>query len=57
MTYYDWLGVLSVVMLVMFIGIGWWAYNPKNKARFEEAANSVFDDEPADPDRPNGEKH
>jgi cbb3-type cytochrome oxidase subunit 3 len=55
MTYYDWLGVLSVVMLVMFIGIGWWAYNPKNKTRFDDAANSILDQDPVD--RPNGDKH
>jgi len=55
MTYYDWLGVLSVIMLVMFIGIGWWAYSPRNKARFYDAANSILDDEPVD--TPNGDKH
>ena len=55
MTYYDWLGVLSVVMLVMFIGIGWWAYNPKNKTRSDDAANSILDQDPVD--RPNGDKH
>ena len=42
-------------MLLMFIGIGWWAFSPRNKARFEEAANSLFDDEPTD--RSNGDKH
>jgi len=31
MTYYDWLGVLSIVMLTMFIAIGWWAYSPKKQ--------------------------
>lgn len=55
MTYYDWLGVLSVVMLVMFLGIFWWAYNPKNKERFEDAANSVLNEDTGSP--PNGEKH
>lgn len=55
MTYYDWLGVLSVVMLLMFLAIGWWAYNPKNKDRFEEAANSILDDEGTE--APNGDRH
>ena len=55
MTYYDWLGVLSVTMLVVFICIGWWAYSPKHKARLADAANSILDDEPVY--TPQGDKH
>jgi len=55
MTYYDWLGVLSVVMLTVFIAIGWWAYSPKNKTRFDDAANSILENDPVDPS--NGDKH
>ena len=54
MTYYDWLGVLSVVMLTMFIAIGWWAYSPKNKTRFDDAANSILENDPVD--KANGDK-
>ena len=41
--------VMTVVSLLTFLGIVWWAYGIKsNKQRFEEAANLPFSDEPAD---------
>jgi cytochrome c oxidase cbb3-type subunit IV len=45
MTYYDWLGVLSVLLLVISLAIGWWAFHPGNKERFEDAANLPFADD------------
>ena len=45
MNYYDWLGVLSILLLVISLAIGWWAFHPRNKARFEDAANSPFADD------------
>ncbi|MGB0957981.1 MAG: cbb3-type cytochrome oxidase subunit 3 [Litorivicinus sp.] len=45
MTYEEWLGVLSVVMLVMFIGIFAWAFSPSRKAKFDEAARTPLDDD------------
>ena len=41
--------LVTVVFLVTFLGIVWWAYGLRgNKKRFEEAANLPFADEEAD---------
>ncbi len=41
--------IVTVVSLLTFLGIVWWAYGLKgNKKRFEEAANLPFADEEAD---------
>jgi len=41
--------LVTVVFLMIFLGIVWWAYGLKgNKKRFEEAANLPFSDEEAD---------
>jgi cytochrome c oxidase cbb3-type subunit 4 len=37
--------VITVVSLLTFIGIMWWAYSPRRKADFETAANLPFADE------------
>lgn len=37
--------IFTLVVFVVFIGIVLWAYSSRSKARFEEAANLVFDDE------------
>lgn len=37
--------IFTVTVFVSFIGIVLWAYSGRNKARFDEAANLVFDDE------------
>jgi cytochrome c oxidase cbb3-type subunit IV len=34
-----------VWLVVLFAGIVWWAYRPKNKKRFEEDARIPFKDE------------
>ena len=36
----------SIVVLVTFLGIVFWAYSSKRKTAFDEAANLPFDDEP-----------
>ncbi|WJG07607.1 CcoQ/FixQ family Cbb3-type cytochrome c oxidase assembly chaperone [Aliiglaciecola sp. LCG003] len=41
--------IFTVVVFVCFIGIVWWAYSSRTKARFDEAQNLVFDDEPTQP--------
>lgn len=33
-------------MMLAFIGICWWAYSPKRRKTFEEAAKLPFADEP-----------
>ena len=41
--------VMTVVSLLTFLGIVWWAYGVKgNKRRFEEAAQLPFADEQTD---------
>jgi len=35
----------TVIMLVGFAGIGWWAYSAKYKQAFEEAAQLPLDDD------------
>ena len=53
--------VFTVVLLLIFIGIVIWAFGPKRKAYFEEAAQLPFADESApqsvnSSDAKNGEK-
>ncbi len=48
----------TVLVTVAFIGVCWWAFSPKRKARFKQAAQLPFADEPKakpEPDR-NGDK-
>lgn len=41
--------IVTVISLLTFLGIVWWAYGLKaNKKRFEEAANLPFADEDED---------
>jgi cytochrome c oxidase cbb3-type subunit 4 len=45
----DMRSIMTVLSLLTFLGIVWWAYGVKgNKQRFEEAANLPFADEEAD---------
>ncbi len=45
MSYGDFQGVITLVLMVIFIGIVLWAYSSKRKKAFDEAANLVFADE------------
>ena len=38
-------GVITLLTLLTFIGICWWAYRPENRTRFEEDGWLAFDDE------------
>lgn len=41
------LGAISTVLVMLaFFGVCWWAFSPKRKKRFEEDANLPFADEP-----------
>jgi len=41
-------GIVTSIMLVLFL-MGWaWAWNPRRKADFDEAANLPFNDVPFD---------
>jgi len=35
----------TVILLISFIGIVWWAYSKRRKTSFDEAANLPFADE------------
>nr|WP_086940103.1 CcoQ/FixQ family Cbb3-type cytochrome c oxidase assembly chaperone [Thaumasiovibrio occultus] len=39
-------GIWTITLFVCFGGVVWWAYNKRQKPRFEEAANLIFADEP-----------
>ena len=38
-------GISTIFVMVAFLGICWWAFSPKRKKRFEEAANLPFEEE------------
>ena len=43
--------LMTVVMLVVFLGIVFWAWSAKRHAAFEAAARTPLDDEPGDDPR------
>ncbi|MCM2681187.1 cbb3-type cytochrome oxidase subunit 3 [Echinimonas agarilytica] len=45
MSYGDFQGVITLVLMAIFIGIVLWAYSNRRKKAFDEAANLVFADE------------
>lgn len=45
MDYGTFRGIVTVGMLILFIGIYAWAYSPRRKKSYDEAANLVFADE------------
>ena len=45
MSYGDFQGVITLVLMIIFIGIVLWAYSAKRKKSFDEAANLVLADE------------
>ena len=38
-------GVATIFVMVAFLGVCWWAFSPKRKQKFKEAANMPFADE------------
>ena len=38
-------GLIALISLATFIGIGWWAYRPQNRERFERDALRVFEED------------
>ncbi|QLE85585.1 MULTISPECIES: CcoQ/FixQ family Cbb3-type cytochrome c oxidase assembly chaperone [Shewanella] len=38
-------GIITIVVMVTFVGIFAWAYSARRKDQFDEAANLVFSDE------------
>lgn len=45
----------TLLLILTFIGIGWWAYSRKRKADFDAAANLPFN-EPESPAMPTNHK-
>lgn len=41
-------GIITLILMLIFSGIVWWAYSKKQKRRFDEAANLPFADEPVE---------
>ncbi len=39
-------GLSTIFVMIAFLGVCWWAFSPKRKKKFEEAANLPFADEP-----------
>lgn len=37
--------IFTVIVFVAFIGACWWAFNGRNKNRFDEAAKSIISDD------------
>ncbi|WP_087023727.1 cbb3-type cytochrome oxidase subunit 3 [Thaumasiovibrio subtropicus] len=37
--------IWTLVLFISFVGVVWWAYNKRQKNRFDEAANLIFADE------------
>ncbi|RCU52680.1 MULTISPECIES: cbb3-type cytochrome oxidase subunit 3 [Corallincola] len=53
MDYGTFRGVITVIILVVFIGIVVWAYSKRRKSAFDEAANMIFDDKDAQQEKDN----
>ena len=41
-----WRGISTIVVMIAFLAICWWAFAPRRKKRFDDAANLPFADEP-----------
>ncbi len=40
--------VMTVISFITFVGIMWWAFTPKNRSSFEQAASLPFADDEAE---------
>lgn len=60
MNYGLWHSIATVLAVIAFSGVCWWAYSPHNRKRFEEDANLVLETDPLFKNRPsqdNSGKH
>ncbi|MGM0563498.1 MAG: cbb3-type cytochrome oxidase subunit 3 [Pseudomonadota bacterium] len=48
MSYGDFLGVLTVILLILFIGICVWAWSRRNVERFDRMSEIPLEDEKSD---------
>jgi cytochrome c oxidase cbb3-type subunit 4 len=57
MDYGTFQGILTIIVMVTFVGIFFWAYSKHSKSKFDEAANLVFaDDEKPTKSQDSGEQ-
>ncbi|UJF23539.1 cbb3-type cytochrome oxidase subunit 3 [Shewanella sp. OMA3-2] len=57
MDYGTFQGILTIIVMVTFVGIFFWAYSKHSKSKFDEAANLVFaDDEKTTRSQDSGEQ-
>ncbi|MEW6513174.1 MAG: CcoQ/FixQ family Cbb3-type cytochrome c oxidase assembly chaperone [Pseudomonadota bacterium] len=49
--------LFTLLAFAVFIGIVWWAYSARQKHAFDEAANSVLDDDLPQQGRDAGQQH
>ncbi len=40
------MGLVTIVFLAVFVGLIWWTYSRRNRARMEQAARLPLEDEP-----------
>ncbi|GLS26259.1 cbb3-type cytochrome oxidase subunit 3 [Marinibactrum halimedae] len=40
-------GLSTILVMIAFAGVCWWAFSPRRKQRFEDDANLPFADEPS----------
>jgi len=53
MDYGTYRGVYTLILLVLFLIIVYWAYSKKRKSKFDDIANSIFDEDDKVSDKPN----
>lgn len=56
MDYITWRSIYTVIVFVLFIGIALWAYSKGRKKNFDEAANSIFEEDELDNSKQNNTK-
>ncbi len=56
MDYITWRSIYTVIVFVLFVGIGLWAYSKGRKKDFDEAANSIFEEDELDNSKQNNTK-
>ncbi len=54
MTLHEFEGLWTIVVLITFAGIVWWAFDGRRKQRFDEDARIPFDEEPRQRSRDHG---
>lgn len=50
MDYGTYRGVYTLILMVLFLVIVYWAYNKKSKSKFDDIAQSIFEDDDVNKD-------